>query len=146
MSDASVLNAVLWLPMLGGAHAASRPPASTALYYGAEPPFDELAAFDWVVLEPGHGHDLAQAGARMPRTQLLAYLSVGEVLPQAPHYAALPPAWRIGHNASWRSEVLDQRPAVEQHVQAQRQVEKSRDVKSQYALPEFVVHRHTRRS
>lgn len=102
---------VLWLPMLGGAHAASRPPASTALYYGAEPPFDELAAFDWVVLEPGHGHDLAQAGARMPRTQLLAYLSVGEVLPQAPHYAALPPAWRIGHNASWRSEVLDQRPA-----------------------------------
>jgi hypothetical protein len=105
------LAVLLLMLMVGAARAAASPAPNTALYYGAEPPFEELAAFDWVVLEPDHDHDVARAAARMPHTRLLAYLSVGEVLPQAPHYAVMPSAWRIGHNTAWHSEVIDQRSA-----------------------------------
>ncbi len=90
------------------ARAQELPGPATALYYGAEPPWDELAAFDWVVLEPDHGHALRVHSARANHTQFLAYLSVGEVGPKKPYATRLPPAWLVGRNAEWGSRVIDQ--------------------------------------
>ncbi|MEY8875329.1 MAG: bifunctional glycoside hydrolase 114/ polysaccharide deacetylase family protein, partial [Leptothrix sp. (in: b-proteobacteria)] len=79
-----------------------------ALYYGDLPPLAELAAFDWVVLDPGLTQDIAAASARMPRSRLLAYASVGEVRDNLPESAKPPAAWRIGRNPAWASTVIDQ--------------------------------------
>ncbi|MCX7891104.1 MAG: bifunctional glycoside hydrolase 114/ polysaccharide deacetylase family protein [Burkholderiales bacterium] len=86
-------------------HVAAASP-SVAFFYGAQPPWDELAAFDAVVVEPAHVPAArAQAG---PRTELFAYVSVGEIEKTRPYLAELPAAWRLGDNAPWESVVVDQ--------------------------------------
>lgn len=77
---------------------------AVALHYGAEPPLDELRAFDWVVLEPAHVAD----AARLPAgTQWFAYTSVGELDPRRPYAAAMPADWLRGRNAAWGSQLVD---------------------------------------
>lgn len=96
--------------------AAPEPAPNIALYYGANPPWDELAAFDLVVVEPGHVKlpvvrpDVPAKGPGWlgTRTELLAYVSVGEVHPSRPYFKALPEAWRAGANTAWGSIVIDQ--------------------------------------
>jgi hypothetical protein len=84
-------------------------PTSVAFFYGEDPPWPELAAFDWVVVEPDHApRPIRMAGSR---TAFLAYVSVGEASPSRRWFADLPAAWRVGENAAWGSTVIDQRPA-----------------------------------
>ena len=79
---------------------------SVAFYYGAEPPWDELSAFDWVVLEPEHTTD---AGLQQLKdSQVFAYVSVGEVAPERSWRSQLPQDWVLGRNADWGSLVIDQ--------------------------------------
>ena len=78
---------------------------AVGFFYGANPPLDELAAFDAVVLEPDHSR--AGPPAR-PGTDWFAYLSVGEVQPSREWFKALPPAWRIGANPAFGSVIIDQ--------------------------------------
>jgi uncharacterized protein (TIGR01370 family) len=82
------------------------PLGSFALYYGSQPPVEQLAAFDAVVIEPDSGFD--PNAHLLPHTQWFAYASVGEVLPSRAYYAALPKAWLAGHNHAWASRVVDQ--------------------------------------
>lgn len=109
----------LWQPAgaatpTGSATDATAP--SIALYYGKEPPWDELSAFDLVVVEPGHVRlplvrpDVPSRGPGWlgQRTELLAYLSVGELHPTRSYFKSLPAAWRIGANTDWGSIVVDQ--------------------------------------
>lgn len=79
---------------------------AVAFYYGAEPPWDELRAFDWVVLEPEHTtrDDLQQLTA----SQVFAYVSVGEADPDRAWLKKLPAEWILGTNPAWGSLVLDQ--------------------------------------
>ncbi len=94
-------------------------PPNIAFYYGKEPPWDELSAFDMVVVEPGNvtlpvvRPDVPSKGAGWlgQRTELIAYLSVGEVHPTRDYFARLPAAWRIGANTAWGSIVVDQTQA-----------------------------------
>ncbi len=83
---------------------------AVAFYYGDDIPFDELGAFDWVVLEPAHA--LAQvpdvAAALGPRTTAFAYVSVGEVTPDRPYFGAMPEQWLATTNKAWQSRVIDQ--------------------------------------
>jgi len=77
-----------------------------AFYYGADPPWNELRAFDAVVLEPGHiplapGEHIAPA---LP----IAYVSVGEIDPGRGYLKDLPAAWRLGTNPAWGGVVVDQ--------------------------------------
>lgn len=91
------------------AHARGAAPTSVAFFYGDDPPWPELAAFDWAVLEPDHApRPIRMAGST---TQFLAYVSIGEASPSRRWYADLPAAWRIGENPAWGSTVVDQRPA-----------------------------------
>lgn len=86
---------------------------AVAFYYGDDIPFDELGAFDWVVLEPAHA--LAQvtdpAAALGPRTTAFAYVSVGEVTPDRPYFDDIPKSWLAAVNPAWESRVIDQTAA-----------------------------------
>ena len=102
---ASLLGALsLVFALSQGALGAAGP--SVALYYGAQPPWDELAAFDAVVVDPGHVPDPRAAPLR--HAELLAYLSVGEIHPGRPYFNQLPSPWRLGANTAWGSIVVDQ--------------------------------------
>lgn len=79
---------------------------SIAMFYGDHPPWDELHAFDAVVVEPLNVPDpKPYANAR---TALFAYVAVGEVSSERVYMKDIPPAWKLGKNADWGSVVLDQ--------------------------------------
>jgi len=77
-----------------------------ALYYGENPPWSELQAFDLVVVDPDHV--ASPTGLDLPHTRLAAYVAVGEVEPGRHYAAAIPRAWLVGENKDWGSQVIDQ--------------------------------------
>lgn len=93
-----------------GASAATGALPAVAFYYGAQIPFDELRAFDWVVLEPEHAlaADPAVVARLAPEVLAIAYVSLGEVQSRRPYAAALPPGAVAARNAEWDSLVIDQ--------------------------------------
>ncbi len=79
---------------------------SVAFYYGEAPPWDELAAFDVVVVEPDHV-------ARPPylpgdRTKVFAYLGVGEINTSRTYLKDIPESWRRGTNPGWGNVLVNQ--------------------------------------
>ena len=96
---------MFWLLMLMPVLASASQP-SIAMFYGANPPWDELHAFDAVVVEPLNVPDpkpFANA-----RTALFAYVAVGEVSSERAYLKDIPDAWKLGKNTDWGSVVLDQ--------------------------------------
>ena len=79
---------------------------SIALFYGAQPPVSQLRNFDVAVVEPDSGFEPLKY--KHLRTAWFAYVSVGEIEPQRPYYAAIPKAWQLGDNAVWGARVIDQ--------------------------------------
>ena len=79
---------------------------AVAFYYGANPPWRELQAFDLVVVDPGHVPDPTLPV--LPHTRLAAYVAVGEVQPSRSYAASLPKAWLRGENKDWGSRLIDQ--------------------------------------
>lgn len=79
---------------------------NVAFFYGANPPWDELRAYDVVVVEPEHGIDPKTVST--PATQVFAYLSVGEVEYDRPYAPNIPQGAIAGANAPWRAHVIDQ--------------------------------------
>ncbi|MFN0299841.1 MAG: bifunctional glycoside hydrolase 114/ polysaccharide deacetylase family protein [Burkholderiales bacterium] len=79
---------------------------SVAFYYGEAPPWDELAAFDMVVVEPDH----VQRPPSLPgnRTKVFAYVGVGEVNSSRTYLKDIPQSWRRGTNPGWGNVLVDQ--------------------------------------
>ncbi len=97
---------LLGIALLLAACGAAAAGPSIALYYGRDPPLDELAAFDVAVVDPGHVPDpRAHSSAR---SSLFAYVSVGEVHPSRAYARDIPQAWKIGANTAWGSILIDQ--------------------------------------
>jgi hypothetical protein len=95
---------------------ASPPPGparweSVGFYYGADIPWETLGAFDAVVVEPDHVDAAGWSWRLNPRTEVVAYLSVGEVQPSRDYFASMPAAWLAGDNPGWRSRIVDQSAA-----------------------------------
>lgn len=88
---------------------ATQSPASVAFYYGTQAPWDELKAFDLVVVDP----DNLPAGPlpELGRTRLAAYVALGEVQPSRAYAKRLPAAWLRGENTDWGSQLIDQTQA-----------------------------------
>jgi hypothetical protein len=80
--------------------------AKIAWHYGPSPRFDELKSFDIIVVDPDHGFD-PNAG-RTARSELFAYVSVGETHRSRPYADAMNPAWFMGENTVWGSRIVDQ--------------------------------------
>lgn len=91
------------------AQAQAQAPGSVAFWYAAQPPLEELAQFDWVVLEPGHVEPQQVAFLARQGSQPFAYLSVGEIDDhQAGQQAeVLAQASSAVRNEAWQSEVMD---------------------------------------
>lgn len=79
---------------------------AVAFFYGENPPWDALQAFDLVVVDPDHVPDPATPA--LPHTRLAAYVAVGEVQPGRAYAAQIPPAWLRGENSAWGSRLIDQ--------------------------------------
>ena len=95
------------------AHAAlaqTAPALAVAFYYGANPPFDELKAFDIAVVEPEHVPDpkAHRRDAAMGASELFAYVSFGEVERSRAYFKSIPPGILKGENQAWGSSVVDQ--------------------------------------
>lgn len=87
--------------------AAAAPVApALALYYGPNPPWELLQAFDLVVVDPGHVP--APTRVAPAHTQLAAYVAVGEVQPGRPYADSIPKDWLRGENTDWGSKLIDQ--------------------------------------
>lgn len=79
---------------------------AVAFFYGDRPPWNELQAFDLVVVDPGHVPD--PAAPKLAHTRLAAYVSVGEVQPSRPYFGAIPKEWLRGDNRDFGSRLIDQ--------------------------------------
>ncbi len=95
------------------AHAAwaqTAPALSVAFFYAANPPFDELKAFDIAVVEPDHVPDPKphRREATIGASELFAYVSFGEVEPSRAYFKSIPPGILKGENQAWGSSVVDQ--------------------------------------
>lgn len=82
------------------------PMPSVALYYGAQPPWPSLQAYDEVVVDPDHVPNPAAVG--LAHTRLTAYVALGEVQPSRAYASRIPPTWLIGDNQDWGSRIVDQ--------------------------------------
>lgn len=79
---------------------------SAALFYASNPPFDELAAFDAVVVDPDAA-GVSAAASRAPKSSLFAYVSLGEADPARKNFRQFNPSWFMGDNRAWNSRVVD---------------------------------------
>ncbi len=99
---------LIWLGLISPAAWAA--PAiegsAVAFFYGANPPWSDLQAFDLVVVDPGHVPNPAAPGLR--RTRLAAYVALGEVQPSREYAAKIPKTWLVGENKDWGSRLIDQ--------------------------------------
>jgi len=93
-----------WLLCISVSTFAAAP--NIAFFYGARPPWDVLRTFDIVVVEPAHGIDPRNASAS--RTQVFAYVSVGEVEKNRHYVSELPSGAIVATNDVWHSHVIDQ--------------------------------------
>ncbi len=84
-------------------------PSSVAFHYGADAPLAQLRLFDVVVVEPGHGFDPAAHRRRSAdRSELYAYVSIGELDTGRPYAKALERVVRAERNPDWGGVLIDQ--------------------------------------
>lgn len=99
---------LIWLglvaPVAWAAPASDGP--AVAFFYGDNPPWSELQAFDLVVVDPDHVPDPNAVG--LPRTRLAAYVALGEVQDSRDYTAKIPKLWLLGENKDWGSRLIDQ--------------------------------------
>lgn len=77
-----------------------------AFFYAANPPLDELKAFDIAVVDP-HNAGVSPASHQTPHSKLFAYVSAGEANPSHQFFKKIDPAWLIGNNSSWGTHLVD---------------------------------------
>ncbi|MCU1769348.1 bifunctional glycoside hydrolase 114/ polysaccharide deacetylase family protein [Pseudomonas protegens] len=99
--------------------AAPAAPASVGFWYAEQPPLQELAQFEWAVVEPGHMASADVATLRKLGSQPFAYLSVGEFDGNRTALAkqALAQGASPVRNKAWDSQVMDiATPAWREHL------------------------------
>jgi hypothetical protein len=77
-----------------------------AFYYGENPPWSELQAFDTVVVDPDHVPNPNLT--KLSHTRLVAYVALGEVQPSRTYAGSIPKSWLRGDNKDWGSRLIDQ--------------------------------------
>ena len=80
-------------------------PFSIAFYYADNHPIDELKAFDIAVVDPDSG--LPRSSYVSSKSELFAYVSLGEADPARSYSGQMDAAWFIGTNKSWNTRVID---------------------------------------
>lgn len=96
-------------PAVVASTAVATPSPAVAFYYAANPPWDELQAFDIVVVDPDHVPNPILP--ELTHTRLAAYVALGEAHPSRATTASIPQAWLRGENKDWGSRLIDQSQA-----------------------------------
>ncbi|MDX8406985.1 MAG: endo alpha-1,4 polygalactosaminidase, partial [Mariprofundaceae bacterium] len=91
----------------GAVYAAPPDEQSIAFYYADHPPVHELSMFSKVVVEPDHLPKSDLQRLREGGSQVLAYVSIGEVRRDRPWYSETDEAWVLGENKAWNSAIMD---------------------------------------
>ncbi len=102
----TVFSFVFCLELIVTAHASTPSlPFSIAFYYASNHPLDELKAFDLVVADPDSGISPKEYGTG--KSELLAYVSLGEADPNRTYTEKMDRSWFIAENKNWGSRVVD---------------------------------------
>lgn len=104
MRGSPLLFLVLLWPLVGISATAG---PSVAFFYGHPIPIAQLSRFDWVVVEPEEVSDEELSALQGKKVEVFAYLSVGEAHRGRRWAKDLNPAWIIGFNSAWNSDILD---------------------------------------
>jgi len=80
-------------------------PFSIAFYYASNHPVDEFRAFDKVVVDPDSG--ISPLNYNDVRSELIAYVSLGEADPSRAYTKQMKDAWFVGRNKAWKTRVVD---------------------------------------
>ncbi len=80
-------------------------PFSIAFYYASDHPLDEFRAFDKVVVDPDSG--ISPLNYNDSRSELIAYVSLGEADPGRAYTKQMKDAWFVGRNKAWKTRVVD---------------------------------------
>ncbi|MGE3165441.1 MAG: bifunctional glycoside hydrolase 114/ polysaccharide deacetylase family protein [Planctomycetota bacterium] len=83
------------------------PGSGTAFFYGAPLPAAALAFYERVVVEPDATSPEEVAALRRGGTEVLAYLSLGEIARTSSRYPRVEREWILGNNPDWDSDILD---------------------------------------
>ena len=98
------MNALSALVLLA-ASSSPDPDPTIAFHYGTHPPLEELAVYDWVVLEP------KAVGAGFADTlspgRPIAYVAIGESNEHVQWADRTQESWVIGRNPAWKSRIMD---------------------------------------
>lgn len=78
---------------------------SIAFYYGSHIPWDELHAFDSIVIQPST--IITPKLYQQQNSQLLAYVSMSEISPNSSYYQDINPAWVLGKNKMWHTDIIN---------------------------------------
>lgn len=86
-------------------HSFRLPIKSVAFYYGDSFRVNDWRSYDLVVVEAGHVPQRLIHSFKPG--QLAAYVSVGEVNPQRPYAHVIQPAWVLGRNHDWKTQIMN---------------------------------------
>jgi polysaccharide biosynthesis protein PelA len=85
----------------------AEPFPSYTFWYGLNPPVELLSQFDNIIVEADHLSDQEIKALKQHGNKVLAYLSLGEWNPQRTTDQTVEPAWIMGSNQNWHSNIMD---------------------------------------
>ena len=80
---------------------------STALFYAPNLPVELLSQYQRVIVEADNVKPEELTALHQGGASVLAYLSIGEIAPSRKWYKSVKPAWILGKNRVWDSEIMD---------------------------------------
>ena len=80
---------------------------STAVFYGTHLPVAILSQYGRIIVEPDNVKEEELQELRANKSNVFAYISIGEVNPSRTWFKKIKPAWVLGDNKIWDSKVMD---------------------------------------
>ncbi len=80
---------------------------STAVFYGANLPTAILSQYSRIIVEPDNVKEKELQELRANKSNVFAYVSIGEINPSRKWFKKIKPAWVLGDNKIWDSKVMD---------------------------------------
>lgn len=80
---------------------------STAIFYGANLPTNILSQYSRIIVESDNVKPKELLALRANKSDVFAYVSIGEINPSRKWFKKIKPAWVLGDNKIWDSKVMD---------------------------------------
>ena len=80
---------------------------STAVFYGANLPTHILSQYSRIIVEPDNVKPKELLALQANKSDVFAYVSIGEINPSRKWFKQIKPSWVLGDNKIWDSKVMD---------------------------------------